>query len=67
MISHQNILAFLAGLKSHETLNCTKDDTYVSYLPLPHIMERSVAMMLFYEGAYLVYKYAYLVCLVVTL
>jgi len=59
MISHQNILAFAAGIKRHENLQTSKDDTYISYLPLPHIMERAAAMIMFYEGAYLVYTYDY--------
>lgn len=55
MISHQNILAFIAGIRNHADIKFNKDDTYVSYLPLPHIMERTVAMAMFFEGAYLVY------------
>jgi len=55
MISHGNILAFIAGIKNHESLAFNKDDVYISYLPLPHIMERAASMAMFYEGAFLVY------------
>jgi len=54
MISHKNVLSFIKGIQSHQDLFIKEEDTYLSYLPLPHVMERSVSVCLFGLGAYLV-------------
>jgi long-chain acyl-CoA synthetase len=55
MISHKNILACGAAFARHEELKFNSEDRYLSYLPLPHLMERAVSIAMFYAGAYLVY------------
>lgn len=54
MISHRNLTACTNTFVSHEDLKLTADDRYLSYLPLPHLMERSVSLAMFYMGAYVV-------------
>jgi long-chain acyl-CoA synthetase len=54
MLSNENVLAFLNTLAHHTDLKTYSSDVYLSYLPLPHVMERCVALQLFYIGAYLV-------------
>jgi long-subunit acyl-CoA synthetase (AMP-forming) len=44
MISHKNILAFIRGLATHPDLGIRENDVYPSYLPLPHVMERSAVL-----------------------
>lgn len=51
MISNRNILAITNSFSKHPDLSFSSKDRYLSYLPLPHIMERSVAIMMFYIGA----------------
>ena len=54
MITNANMMASSAGFLYHKELDFNKDDVYLSYLPLPHLMERSISMCIFYAGAYLV-------------
>lgn len=60
MISHKNVLAFYKGLQDHKDLHALEDDVYASYLPLPHVMERCVAVSIFGVGGYLVYFFCHL-------
>lgn len=55
MISHKNILAFVASTTYHNDLNFNSADIYLSYLPLPHLMERGLALSFFMSGTFLVY------------
>jgi long-chain acyl-CoA synthetase len=54
MISHRNLLAATNTFLKHQDLGFNSADRYLSYLPLPHLMERSCTMVLFYVGAYVV-------------
>jgi len=40
MISHKNFTSFLAAEKYNHDTNVTEKDVGLSYLPLPHILER---------------------------
>jgi long-chain acyl-CoA synthetase len=46
MLSHGNLLSFLAGalqmIENKNLYNITSEDSYISYLPLAHIMERAL-------------------------
>jgi long-chain acyl-CoA synthetase len=55
MLSHKNVLSFVASLKYESDLLFSNTDTYLSYLPLPHIIERTAVISMVYSGAYLVY------------
>lgn len=59
MISHQNLLAALAAFILHKELGFRPEDVYLSYLPLPHLMERTIANCIFYSGGFLVYSALY--------
>ena len=59
MISHRNILAFTRSLDQHSGIAFKPDDVYPSYLPLPHLMERCIAISLFYFGAAIMYNFIY--------
>jgi long-chain acyl-CoA synthetase len=51
MISNQNICSVIASLKLHPDFNVQKDDRTLSFLPLPHILERLTVYSLFVFGA----------------
>lgn len=55
MISHRCLLGCTTSFHRHQDLKFNSEDRYLSYLPLPHLMERSVSLMMFYVGANLVY------------
>lgn len=54
MLSHKNVISFVAGLHFQSDLKFTHTDIYISYLPLPHVMERTVSVTMMYEGAFFV-------------
>ena len=54
MIVHKNMLSCVNTFSQHQDVKFNKDDRYLSYLPLPHLMERSVTLTMFYSGAYVV-------------
>lgn len=49
MISHTNIVSMTANLTKHKSINVSPEDVYLSYLPLPHMMDRGIctSMMMF--------------------
>ena len=53
MLSHKNALAFARSAGMHTDLALNSEDVYASYLPLPHVMERFVAVALFTYGAHI--------------
>jgi len=53
MLSHKNALAFARSASMHTDMKVQAEDVYVSYLPLPHVMERFIAVSLFCYGAHL--------------
>lgn len=40
MLSHRNFTSFLAGEHFNKDTHFNSDDVVLSYLPLPHILER---------------------------
>merc|ERR1719197_668526 len=50
MISHRNVVAVIAGVVD-VIPNLTKEDSYFSYLPLAHILERAAEACMFNQGA----------------
>lgn len=54
MISHRNILAVITGLHSSDGKPISTD-VYISYLPLPHIMERLIVWNGVYAGMEIVF------------
>lgn len=52
LMSHGNFLASLSAMKNNTDLNFDTNDRHLSYLPLPHVMERLVSLYLFFGGAY---------------
>ena len=55
MLSHGNFISFLAAFKTHELGGMRHDDSYVSFLPLPHVMERVVVAALIEGGSKIAY------------
>lgn len=49
LLTHENIISDIACFPSRFTL--TKDDVHLSYLPLPHVFERCVQVMVLNAGA----------------
>lgn len=55
LISHGNMMASNVGFIRHKELGLGPNDRYLSYLPLPHLMERAVTMASFYAGSQIMY------------
>jgi len=58
MITHRNMLTAFVPFIFHKDLGFKSEDVYLSYLPLPHLMERAIANVVFLAGAFLVYIWA---------
>lgn len=55
MISHKNFCSFIAAESLHGDTCFTSEDVVLSYLPLPHILEREFDYSIWYKGAKIVY------------
>jgi long-chain acyl-CoA synthetase len=55
MISHGNFISFCGSVVSNKDTGFCADDVALSYLPLPHILEREFLYSLFCVGATVVY------------
>lgn len=56
MLSHANFLAFMGALVVNPDIaGWREDDSYLSFLPLPHIMERSLIISLIYKGCFIAF------------
>lgn len=56
MLSHGNFLSFLAALEAHPDIQgWREDDSYLSFLPLPHVLERVVIVSMLYAGCFVAY------------
>jgi len=55
MLSHKNFVSFLAAQVRHPDTKFCSDDVILSYLPLPHILEREAVYSLLHVGAKVVY------------
>ena len=51
LLSHNNFASALAAFESHQTIEITEKDVHLSYLPLPHVMERLNILALMFRGA----------------
>lgn len=54
MLTHGNILSNIESVLS--VVKITKDDRYLSYLPLSHIFERMIHHLLVYQGSTIAYS-----------
>jgi long-chain acyl-CoA synthetase len=50
MLSHQNLLSS-SGSSDFSSVKITSSDCHLSYLPLAHIYEKSIIMIILYQGA----------------
>ncbi|KAJ3205346.1 long-chain fatty acid-CoA ligase [Dinochytrium kinnereticum] len=50
MLTHANIVAAIAGARTNIMDHITKEEYYLAYLPLAHVLEFTVELTLFYEG-----------------
>ena len=55
MVSHRNFTSFIAGVKLNKDTKFCSDDVAISYLPLPHILEREFVYSLLAVGARVVF------------
>lgn len=55
MLSHKNFVSFLAAEVRHKDTKFTSDDVVLSYLPLPHILERESVYSFLHVGARVAY------------
>ena len=55
MISHRNFTSFIASVKRNKDTKFCSDDVGLSYLPLPHILEREFVYSMLAVGARIVF------------
>lgn len=55
MISHKNFTSFCAAVAMNKDTGFCSSDVALSYLPLPHILEREFLYSLFYAGGTIVF------------
>lgn len=55
MISHGNFVSFVAATRFNKDCAFNETDVAISYLPLPHILEREFLFSMIYAGACIVY------------
>merc|ERR1712151_143240 len=58
MLTHKNFVAVLGGIQSQGVLKPNKDDVYIAYLPLAHILELIVETVMMCAGAKIGYGHA---------
>lgn len=51
LITHKNMMSYVAGIKAHPNLMGKPGDRHFSYLPLPHIFERTYITQVLIGGA----------------
>ncbi|KAJ3338251.1 hypothetical protein HDU91_001274 [Kappamyces sp. JEL0680] len=55
MLTHGNMLSFLTAvlhmIEHNQVYKVTSDDVHLSYLPLAHVLERSIQVLFFYFGS----------------
>ena len=56
MITHQNLISAVAAAAYTEA-NFNETDVHISYLPLPHIMEKLAVVSMLYYGATIGYEF----------
>jgi long-chain acyl-CoA synthetase len=55
MLSHKNLASFMAAEKYQSDTKFNSDDVALSYLPLPHILQREFDYVMMHKGAKIVY------------
>jgi len=50
MLSHKNIASFCAVLKTNRDIDIKAGQSYLSYLPLAHVLERLAVYAMLYSG-----------------
>lgn len=55
MISHRNFVSFIAATQLNKDCHFSYNDVCISYLPLPHILEREFVYAMLSAGAKIVY------------
>jgi long-chain acyl-CoA synthetase len=55
MISHRNFVSFITASKLNKDCNFSPNDVCISYLPLPHILEREFVYSMLAAGAKVVF------------
>jgi long-chain acyl-CoA synthetase len=55
MISHKNFVSFIAAQQLNKDAKFYEEDVCISYLPLPHILEREFVYSMFASAARVVY------------
>lgn len=56
MLSHKNFSAFISALIHSKSVHFKSDDVVLSYLPLPHVLEREIVYGILYVGGKVVYS-----------
>jgi long-subunit acyl-CoA synthetase (AMP-forming) len=54
MFTHRNFVAGITCLFDHSVGHYNDKDRHLSYLPLPHLMERLFSFTIFYAGGVVV-------------
>jgi long-chain acyl-CoA synthetase len=55
MLSHRNFTSFIAASITNKDCHLSSNDVAISYLPLPHILEREFEYAMFAVGAKVVF------------
>lgn len=55
MISHRNFASFCGAVAFNKDTGFNQNDVALSYLPLPHVLEREFLFSMFYAGGSVVY------------
>lgn len=56
MLSHRNFTSFLGALSTNKAASLNQDDVVLSYLPLPHVLERELLYGMIAFGGTIVYS-----------
>lgn len=51
MLAHKNFVAMLGGMDVRPEIKFVPEDVYLSYLPLPHVMDRIMCFSAIKAGA----------------
>lgn len=55
MLSQNNYCSFLGACASNKDVSFSSNDVVLSYLPLPHVLERELLYVMLYNGGSIVY------------
>jgi long-chain acyl-CoA synthetase len=57
MLSHKNVASFCAVLKTNRDIDIKPGQSYLSYLPLAHVLERLAVYAMIYSGGTVTYSF----------